>query len=160
MHQIAYFELKKCKKKKIKKSLVWEGYTPSSTYFGISDQRVMCLKHLSIKRAVELHFLLKFWIDSASKIHQKYVPDRLFWTLKMQKIHDVGGGHPLPHPLHIFPRLLDRRIMCLMHPLEGKAGRETFFLLKFWIDNTPCLYPYPVKLNVALKEILEVQNSH
>ena len=39
---------------------------------------------------------------------------------KVQKLPGSGGVHPLPPPLHIFPRFLARRVMCLMHPLEYK----------------------------------------
>ena len=60
----------------------------------------MCLMHpLEYKsRLWKLSFLFKFLIDINSQIHQKYAPDRLFWTLKMQKLPCVGGGCPLPHP--------------------------------------------------------------
>ena len=61
---------------------------------GFLDRRVMCLMHPRKKKAsCELYFLLKFWIDSTSIIHQKYSQDCLFWTLKMQKLPGVGGGH-------------------------------------------------------------------
>ena len=39
----------------------------------------------------------------------------------------VWEGDTLSHtlPLHIFSGFLARRVMCLMHPLEYKAGCET-----------------------------------
>ena len=88
----------------------------------------------SEKQAVKLYFISKLWIDNTSKIHPKYAPDRLFWTLKMQKLPVVGGGYPLHTlPLHIFSGfLIDRRVMCLMYPLEWQAGCENYiFFLNF-----------------------------
>ena len=72
-------------------------------FSGFLDRRVMCLMHPRKKKAsCELYFLLKFWIDSISKIHQKYAPDRLFWTLKNAKVSWCWRGIPPPPAYVIF----------------------------------------------------------
>ena len=38
------------------------------------------------------------------KIHQKHATDHLVWTLKMQTLLGVGGGHPLLHIIFRIPR--------------------------------------------------------
>jgi len=58
------------------------------------------------------------------------VPSPYPGTSISQSTHPVenlimGGGHTLL--LNTFSGFLERRVMCVMHPLEYKAGCETVF---------------------------------
>ena len=54
-------------------------------------------------QSVIVYFLRNLGIDNTSNIHLKYAPDRLLWTLKMQKVPGVGGGHPSPPNIFRIP---------------------------------------------------------
>ena len=61
-------------------------------------------------------FHIDFWIDNIPTNPLKVWDHRFTLNPAMHKLPGVGGGYPLP--LHIFSGFLDRRVMCLMHPLE------------------------------------------
>ena len=88
----------------------------------------------------------------------------LILNFKMQKFPGLGGGHPLPHPPPpYFPRFLDRRVMCLILPLDWRAKH---IKIKWYLTRlAPTPIPYKIKFSLnefSLKYILPpspVENS-